>query len=102
MTVLLLKLHASHSVVARIVLARMVDLNKQKSLFFMELFLYLIFLDLDKMDIYRDKIVFSPPSASMMMLMLNTAWWGQELYLKIRLGRDSWQFQKTRRSLHQC
>ena len=33
----------------------MVDLNKQKSLFFMELFLYLIFLDLDKMDIYRDK-----------------------------------------------
>ena len=55
MTVLLLKLHASHSVVARIVLARMVDLNKQKSLFFMELFLYLIFLDLDKMDIYRDK-----------------------------------------------
>ena len=32
----------------------MVDLNKQKSLFFMELFLYLIFLDLDKMDIYRD------------------------------------------------
>ena len=35
----------------------MVDLNKQKSLFFMELFLYLIFLDLDKMDIYRDKPV---------------------------------------------
>ena len=55
MTVLLLKLHASHSVVARIVLARMVDLNKQKSLFFMELFLYLIFLDLDKIDVYRDK-----------------------------------------------
>ena len=54
MTVLLLKLHASHSVVARIVLARMVDLNKQKSLFFMELFLYLIFLDLDKIDVYRD------------------------------------------------
>ena len=57
MTVLLLKLHASHSVVARIVLARMVDLNKQKSLLFMELFLYLIFLDLDKMDIYRDNSV---------------------------------------------
>ena len=57
MTVLLLKLHASHSVVARIVLARMVDLNKQKSLFFMELFLYLIFLDLDKIDVYRDKLV---------------------------------------------
>ena len=55
MTVLLLKLHASHSVVARIVLATMVDLNKQKSLFFMELFLYLIFLDLDKIDVYRDK-----------------------------------------------
>ena len=35
----------------------MVDLNKQKSLFFMELFLYLIFLDLDKMDIYRDNSV---------------------------------------------
>ena len=33
----------------------MVDLNKQKSLFFMELFLYLIFLDLDKIDVYRDK-----------------------------------------------
>ena len=39
----------------------MVDLNKQKSLFFMELFLYLIFLDLDKMDIYRDKTT-GPPS----------------------------------------
>ena len=39
------------------VLATIVDLNKQKSLFFMELFLYLIFLDLDKMDIYRDKSV---------------------------------------------
>ena len=36
-------------------LATIVDLNKQKSLLFMELFLYLIFLDLDKMDIYRDK-----------------------------------------------
>ena len=59
MTVLLLKLHASHSVVARIVLARMVDLNKQKSLFFMELFLYLIFLDLDKIDVYRDKTFLS-------------------------------------------
>ena len=62
MTVLLLKLHASHSVVARIVLARMVDLNKQKSLFFMELFLYLIFLDLDKMNIYRDKTVVTTES----------------------------------------
>ena len=38
----------------------MVDLNKQKSLFFMELFLYLIFLDLDKMDIYRDKALIFP------------------------------------------
>ena len=36
-------------------LATIVDLNKQKSLFFMELFLYLIFLYLDKIDIYRDK-----------------------------------------------
>ena len=35
----------------------MVDLNKQKSLFFMELFLYLIFLDLDKMDVYLDKVI---------------------------------------------
>ena len=35
--------------------ATIVDLNS-KSLFFMELFPYLIFLDLDKMDIYRDKV----------------------------------------------
>ena len=44
----------AHSASQGKVLATIVDLNS-KSLFFMELFPYLIFLDLDKMDIYRDK-----------------------------------------------
>ena len=57
MAILLLSCTQAHSVVARKVLATIVDLNKQKSLFFMELSLYLIFLDLDKMDIYRDKSI---------------------------------------------
>ena len=53
----------------------MVDLNKQKSLFFMELFLYLIFLDLDKMDIYRDKAAVFPSDMVvpyLLIALLNT------------------------------
>jgi hypothetical protein len=45
--------------------------NKQKSLVFMEIFPYLIFLDLDKMDVCRDKPSFfcsSRPRASLAVL----------------------------------
>jgi hypothetical protein len=56
-TILLLKLHASPKRRRKESAGYDVDINKQKSLFFMELFLYLIFLDLDKMDVYLDKVI---------------------------------------------